>query len=59
MTRSQLTAGGTVCCIQGAVWCRRGGTQWILQVGRGKLDPRDVAEAWVTANMDTTNKWIE
>lgn len=31
---------------------------WILQIGRDKLDPRDVAEEWVEANMDTVNQWI-
>lgn len=32
--------------------------QWILQIGRDKMDPRDVAEKWVKNNMDTVNKWI-
>ena len=32
--------------------------QWILQIGRDKMDPRDVAEDWVKNNMDTVNKWI-
>lgn len=32
--------------------------QWILQIGRDKMDPRDVAEEWVAENMDTVNKWI-
>lgn len=32
---------------------------WILQIGRDKLDPRDVAEEWVEANMDTVNTWIK
>jgi len=31
---------------------------WILKIGRDKLDPRDVAEEWVEANMDTVKKWI-
>jgi glycine betaine/proline transport system substrate-binding protein len=33
--------------------------QWILKVGRDKMDPRDVAEDWVKNNMDTVNKWIK
>ncbi|MCY3879270.1 MAG: glycine/betaine ABC transporter substrate-binding protein [Rhodobacteraceae bacterium] len=33
--------------------------QWILEIGRDKLDPRDVAEAWVENNMDTVNSWIQ
>ncbi|ETW92581.1 MAG: glycine/betaine ABC transporter substrate-binding protein [Candidatus Entotheonella factor] len=33
--------------------------QWILQIGRDKMDPRDVAEEWVKDNMDTVNKWIQ
>ena len=32
--------------------------QWILKIGRDKMDPRDVAEEWVKNNMDTVNKWI-
>ena len=32
--------------------------QWILQIGRDKMDPRDVAEEWVKNNMDTVNQWI-
>ena len=32
--------------------------QWILRIGRDKLDPRDVAEEWVANNMDTVNGWI-
>ena len=32
--------------------------QWILLIGRDKLDPRDVAEEWVANNMDTVNSWI-
>ncbi len=32
--------------------------QWILQIGRDKEDPQDVAEAWVEDNMDTVNSWI-
>ena len=32
--------------------------QWILQIGRDKMDPRDVAEEWVKNNMDTVNGWI-
>ncbi len=32
--------------------------QWILEIGRDKLDPRDVAEEWVSNNMDTVNDWI-
>ena len=31
---------------------------WILQIGRDKEDPQDVAEAWVAENMDTVNAWI-
>ena len=31
---------------------------WILQIGRDKLDPRDVAEDWVKNNMDVVNSWI-
>lgn len=33
--------------------------QWILLIGRDKLDPRDVAEEWVAQNMDTVNAWIK
>lgn len=33
--------------------------QWILAIGRDKLDPRDVAEDWVADNMDTVNEWIK
>jgi len=33
--------------------------QWILQIGRDKMDPIDVAEDWVANNMDTVNRWIE
>ena len=33
--------------------------EWILQIGRDKLDPRDVAEDWVNNNMDTVNSWIQ
>ena len=32
--------------------------QWILKIGRDKMDPRDVAEEWVANNMDTVNEWI-
>ena len=32
--------------------------QWILKIGRDKMDPRDVAEDWVNNNMDTVNTWI-
>lgn len=32
---------------------------WILLIGRDKLDPRDVAEEWVAENMDTVNEWIK
>ena len=32
--------------------------QWILQIGRDKMDPRDVAEDWVNGNMDVVNGWI-
>ena len=32
--------------------------QWILKIGRDKLDPHDVAEEWVANNMDTVNGWI-
>ena len=32
--------------------------QWILEIGRDKMDPRDVAENWVADNMDTVNSWI-
>ncbi|WP_424987507.1 glycine betaine ABC transporter substrate-binding protein [Microbulbifer sp. S227A] len=32
--------------------------QWILRIGRDKLDPRDVAEDWVAENMDIVNGWI-
>ena len=31
---------------------------WILQVGRDKEDPQDVAEAWVAENAETVNAWI-
>ncbi|MEM7302630.1 MAG: glycine betaine ABC transporter substrate-binding protein [Pseudomonadota bacterium] len=33
--------------------------QWILEIGRDKKDPQDVAEEWVKANMDTVNGWIK
>ena len=33
--------------------------QWILQIGRDKMDPLDVAEEWVNNNMDTVNAWIQ
>ena len=32
---------------------------WILKVGRDKMDPQDVAEDWIAANMDTVNEWIK
>ena len=32
---------------------------WILQIGRDKEDPQDVAEAWVEENMDVVKGWIE
>ena len=32
--------------------------EWILKIGRDKEDPQDVAEDWVTANLDTVNAWI-
>ena len=32
--------------------------QWILKIGRDKMDPRDVAEEWVKNNMETVNQWI-
>ena len=32
--------------------------QWILQIGRDKMDPQDVAEEWVNNNMDIVNGWI-
>ncbi|MGI9424750.1 MAG: glycine betaine ABC transporter substrate-binding protein, partial [Hyphomicrobiaceae bacterium] len=31
---------------------------WILQIGRDKLDPQDVAESWVKENKATVDKWI-
>ena len=33
--------------------------EWILMIGRDKMDPRDVAEEWVANNMDVVNQWIE
>ena len=33
--------------------------EWILQIGRDKMDPLDVAEEWVNNNMDTVNAWIQ
>ncbi len=33
--------------------------QWILQIGRDELDPRDVAEDWIAANMDVVEGWIK
>lgn len=33
--------------------------QWILKIGRDKMDPRDVAEEWVKNNMATVNQWIK
>ena len=32
--------------------------KWIVDISENKMDPQDVAEAWVEANMDTVNKWI-
>lgn len=32
--------------------------QWVLEIGRDGLDPQDVAEDWVAANMDIVNGWI-
>ncbi len=32
---------------------------WILKIGRDKMDPRDVAEEWVASNMDIVNEWIK
>lgn len=32
---------------------------WILKIGRDKMDPRDVAEEWVANNADVVNGWIE
>lgn len=32
--------------------------QWILKMGRDKLDPRDVAEDWVADNMDIVKSWV-
>jgi len=32
--------------------------QWVLEIGRDGLDPQDVAEDWVAANMDIVNSWI-
>ena len=32
--------------------------QWILEIGRDEKDPQDVAEAWVAANPDIVNSWI-
>lgn len=33
--------------------------QWILKIGRDKMDPRDVAEDWVDNNTETVTKWIK
>lgn len=33
--------------------------EWILKIGRDKMDPQDVAEEWVKANMETVNMWIK
>lgn len=33
--------------------------EWILKVGRDKMDPRQVAEDWVANNMDVVNEWIK
>jgi glycine betaine/proline transport system substrate-binding protein len=32
---------------------------WILKIGRDEMDPQDVAEEWVAANMDTVKGWID
>ena len=32
--------------------------QWILEIGRDKKDPQDVAEDRVKNNMGTVSKWI-
>ena len=32
--------------------------EWILKIGRDKMDPRDVAEDWVANNMPTVDSWI-
>ena len=31
---------------------------WILQVGKEKLDPQDVAEEWVENNKAIVDKWL-
>ena len=33
--------------------------QWVLEIGHDKQNPREIAEAWVEANMDTVNGWIK
>ncbi len=32
---------------------------WILQIGRDKEDPQDMAEEWVEANADIVDGWLE
>ena len=33
--------------------------EWILKVGRDKMDPQDMAEEWVADNKETVDKWLE
>ena len=32
--------------------------EWALKIGRDKENPVEVAEAWVSENMDIVDKWI-
>ena len=32
--------------------------QWILKIGRDKIDPRQIAEDWVANDMDVVEDWI-
>ena len=31
---------------------------WILQIARDKMDPQDVAEAWVKSNKAVVDEWL-
>ena len=33
--------------------------QWVLEIGHDKQNPREIAEAWVEANMDNLISWFK
>lgn len=33
--------------------------EWILKLGREKMDPEDMAEEWVANNKETVDQWLE